>query len=556
MKTKFNRSILLSLVAAMTVSLFSACGSGKTAKTENNSGSSSTASTSDNTLPIVKDKLTLTYWMPLETKYSATMKNINDMEMSKELEKRTGIHIEYQHPVAGQETTQFNLMIASGDLPDILETNWMGKPGGPDKALQDGVIIDMTDLVNKYAPNYKSMLEKTPQAVKELTTRTGKHYMMSGVYEDSEMMIMQGLQMRKDWLDKLGLKVPETISDWYTTLKAIKEKDPNGNGKADEIPLLSLGYKSNISLIDNVGIFASAWGVGQDYYSADDGKVKFGPIQPEFKEFLKEMNKWYKEGLIDPDFATTDKKMFDSKITEGRAGAWSAGLMGDMGKYLTFFKSQNPPGAVIAAPYPKLSASGKAYNMNTNMNSRIVTSGCSITKANKHPVETVKWFDYSYSKEGNLLYNYGIEGLTYNVVNGKIEFTDLVLKNPQGWDRTTALGHYCRGAAATGAHNPDLGIFDMRAYMPEQLDAKKKIWKAASVDHTLPNLVPEESESQKQASILTEVYTYANEAITKMVMGAEPIDNFDKFVDTLKKMKIDEATAIKQKALDDFKSKK
>jgi putative aldouronate transport system substrate-binding protein len=558
MKSYFIKRIIPLLSITLLLSSLTGCGSKKTEsdsnKNNSTSGTSIPSATSTSGLPIVKDKITLTYWVPLDSKYSATIKNFNDQEMHKELEKRTGIHIDFQHPVAGQETEQFNLMVASGSLPDIIEMNWTGKPGGPDKALQDGVIIDMTSLIDKYAPNYKAILQKYPQANREITTRTGKQYMMTGLYTDDEMKIMVGPQIRQDWLTKLGLQMPQTINDWYTALKAFKEKDPNGNGKPDEIPLLSRGYKVNVSLLENVGLYSSAWGIHTDFFNLD-GKVKFGAIQPEYKEFLKEMNKWYKEGLIDADFATTDKKMFDSKITEGRAGAWVAGLMGDMGKYLTTFKAEKPDWKLVAAPYPKQTASGTAYNFNSNMNEMAAMMGANITKANKYPVETTKWFDYAYTTEGNLLYNLGIEGLTYKMVNGKPEFTDTVLKNPQGWDVTTALGHYCRGAATTGAHMPELAIFDMRASQPEQLDAKKKIWKAASIARTMPSVIPADSESQRMASILNEVYTYTNEMSMKFIMGIESIDNFEKYVENLKKMKIEDAVAIKQKALDDSKAK-
>ena len=115
-------------------------------------------------------------------------------------------------------------------------------------------------------------------------------------------MVFQGPIVRKDFLDKVGLPVPVTIDDWYTTLKAFKEKDPNGNGKADDIPLTLFLYTTGqFDIFKGASAFIGAWNTTYNFYQ-ENGTVKYGPLDSQFKDFLATMAKWYKEGLIDPDF--------------------------------------------------------------------------------------------------------------------------------------------------------------------------------------------------------------------------------------------------------------
>ncbi len=512
--------------------------------------------TENGTYPIVKEKITLTYWVPLNEKYTSVIKDFNELAMSKVLEEKTNIHIEYQHPVEESAKEQFNLMIASNNLPDIIEQNWMQRPGGPEKALNDGIIIDMTDLIANYAPNYQKILAETPEGALQSMTNDGRHYMMTGFYYGDAVAakIMIGPQYRRDWLQRLGLSDPTTIDEWYQVLTAIKNGDANGNGDPnDEIPFISKGASVN-SANDNINVFASGFGVNMKFYHVD-GTVKFGPFEPEWKEYLMTMNKWYNEGLIDPEFATTDKTMFDAKIFGNQAGTWFAGLMGDMGRFTKYCDEDEPDWEIAALPYPTDTNSGKSYNYTGGLKDIVLTTGANITTTNKYPVETTRWFDFAYTTEGHRLYNNGVEGLTYNLVNGEVQFTDLILNNPNGWDITRAIAYYARAAGNTGAHMPDLAVMNARASHPIQREARDVIWAAASTDRSLPSLTVDAEYSAAQADILNEVYTYVDEMILKFIMGVESFDNYDKYLDTLKSMGIEEAIEIQQKTFDNFNNR-
>ena len=223
-------------------------------------------------------------------------------------------------------------------------------------------------------------------------------------------------------------------------MKAFRDNDPNGNNKADEIPLMIGAYGDPLGSFRVGREFVSAWGIGFEYYQ-EKGVVKFGPLQPEFKEFLMTMNKWYQEKLIDPDYAATNSELLDSKMTTNVLGALTSGASGGIGKYTNIMRQKDPGVILAAAPHPVLKAGDNPQL--GQRDSMVVNRGAGITTKCKYTAEAVKWFDYIYSEEGNMLMNFGVEGLTYNMVNGVPTYTDLILKPEGGISVDENQSRYC-----------------------------------------------------------------------------------------------------------------
>ena len=105
------------------------------------------------TLPLVDEKTTLTMWTPMDSNSSAIIDSMGDSEFFKELEERTNVHIEFDHPAVGNETQAFNLMISSGELPDMIKTSaGYEYPDGLDAAVNDGYFMDLTELAPSICP--------------------------------------------------------------------------------------------------------------------------------------------------------------------------------------------------------------------------------------------------------------------------------------------------------------------------------------------------------------------------------------------------------------------
>lgn len=481
------------------------------------------------TLPITDKPITLTYWKALDGSAAKVIQNLNENEAFKEMERRTGIHIEFLHPPVGQETEQYKLMIATGDYPDMIEHHWYAVyPGGPDKGIEDGVFLRLNEYIEKYAPNFRKLRE-TNDVIRALTiTDAGNIWSFPEIQLEDEAA-WNGPVIRTDWLEELGLEMPTTISEWYNVLSEFKNK----KGVQSPLMIPKNGY-------DDHHCFIGAYGVAAKFFKVND-VVKYGPLEPGFKEYITEMRKWYSEGLIDQDFMTRDSKSTTALILSDQLGAWT----GSYGSWLqTIINTKNDPSFKIApAPYPSLKPGEKVHLRNRSWNNKGYDTA--ITTACKYPVEAVKWLDYCFSEEGYLLFNYGIEGVSYVMVDGKPQFTDLLVNNPDGisyteinWKYKTHVGTYLR---------------DWRAYPFTDIQYQAmEVWNRADYDYVIPpvSLTPEESTSS--ASIMNEIYTYVNQMVLKFIVGNEPMENYDSFVEQIKKMNIDEAIKIYQNALDRY----
>lgn len=489
----------------------------------------------------------LTYWVPNHPAAAAQMQTYAEMGMYKEMEKITGVKVEFQHPPidTAQQKEQFNLMITTNKLPDVIEYTWTGPngyPGGPGKAIQDNKIIKLNDLIDQYAPNLKRLLDEHPDWKKQIMTDDGSIYAFPFLRGDDKVRVFFGPVIRQDWLDKLGLKMPTTIDEWYGVLKAFKEKDPNGNGKADEIPI----YLDK-DLFNTDAPFLGAWGINYSFYQ-DNGTVKYGPIQPEFKEFLATMNKWYKEGLLDPDFAAPNVKLFDNKMTTNLLGATAAFNGGGIGKYSGLMKDKDPNFKLVAAPYPVLKAGDQPIWGQKDFAAN--GTGAAITTSNKNPIETVKWLDYAYGDKGELLFNYGIEGESYSMENGKAVLKPELLNPPAGISSQQAIAKYTRSTWSAPFVLSDNFQLQYLA-LPQQKDALS-IWSQPTVERKMPLVTPTQDEASKFASVMTNIETYRDEMLLKFIMGVEPIDNFDKYVSKIQSMGIGDAIQIQQTALERY----
>lgn len=189
-----KRTVSLLLTAAMTATALAGCGGsqGGTGETSGAGGGNSgagaqtqaQASQGGNAGGEAKefsypmeagDKLT--YWCELTTTVSANYASLGDTPFAKGWQAETGAQIEFLHPPAGQLKEQFSLILADGNLPDLMEYNWMvDYPGGPEKAIKDGVILPLNDIFEQYCPNLTAYLQANPDIDKMIKTDEGHYY--------------------------------------------------------------------------------------------------------------------------------------------------------------------------------------------------------------------------------------------------------------------------------------------------------------------------------------------------------------------------------------------
>ena len=543
-RTIARREFLKLAAAGAGAAAFAACAptaSGPSAS----SAASAGASAEPVTLPIVTQPLSLSYWVPLNSNVTASMKGFGEIACYKELERRTGIHLDFQHPPLGSDTEQFNLLAASGKYPDVIEYNWLSASGGPARYLKDGVIIRLNELIDRYAPNLKAVLAKHPEWRKQIVTDEGDIYAFPFIRGDNLLLVSAGLAIRQDWLDKVGMKIPTTIDEWHTVLAAFKQKDPNGNSKADEIPLNTWASNQARGAFDRYA-FVGAWGIGMNWYQ-DKGTIKYGPLQPEFREFLGTMAQWYKEGLIDPDVVATNQSTFDAKVTTNLTGAGSMQGGNGIGKYAGLMAGK---GSFKLAPVqnPTLKA-GDRPQLGGRDNNYPGQGSAAITSSNKKVTETVKMLDYAYSQEGSLLFNFGIEGTSYKMVSGNPTYTDVVMRDPQ-LPSAQAISRYARGNF-NGPFVQDVRYITQYYELPEQKEALTQ-WSKPTNEKLLPPITVTQDESKKFASTMADINTRFDETFNKVWTGKGTLDDWDGFVKALPGMGINDALKIQQNALDRY----
>lgn len=525
-----KRIISLITVSVIISSMFIGCGGSKEAKGGTPAEAPAVSASSNENVYPLKNSPKLKVWAG--TVSTRNVASNADTLWAPELEKRTGVKIEWQHSSTPE---QFNLMIASGDYPDIIFNDWIyAFSGGTTLALSNKLIIPLNEAIDKYAPNFKKFIKENPDVDKRMRTDGGKYAVFPTIRNIDELRVYAGPIIRKDWMDELSIKVPETMDDWYAMLTAFKEK------KKAPAPLSyekGLPFR-NVGLIGTYGLYYGMF--------MDNGKIKYGPAEPAYKDFLAVMAKWYKEGLIDPDIGTVDQKVLDAKMTSDKSGAAFALLGGGMGTWMNTMKTKNPTYNLVGAPYPVLK---KGDTAKIGQKSGVFGPyQAAISSSSKNVEAAVRWLDYIYGKEGHMLANFGVEGQGYTMVKDYPTYTDAIMKAPEG--ARTIMGKYLY---ANAAKVDDLRAFEQYSVsLPQQMEALKA-WKKTDADkYLLPEIQPTPEETSDVSSIMNNINSYTNEMFFKFMLSQEPISKFDDYVAQLKKLELDKAISLQQKALDRY----
>lgn len=234
--------------------------------------------------------------------------------VQKEIENRTGIHIEWDTYSSDVETVLQTRLASMEGLPDMVEIPPFDSNVGVDTYSSNGVLIPLNDLIEEYAPNIKALFEKYPALEAKCTSSDGNIYALAGWWGDINDYVPDYLYIRQDWLDNLGLEMPKTVDELYDVLVAFKEQDANGNGNPnDEIPMATKnGIKQLYYLMTGFGYDTNSL-----WYTDDSGKVHYAAVEDQYKEMLAFLNKCYSEGLISDDL---DGTLLTQNITEDKVG--------------------------------------------------------------------------------------------------------------------------------------------------------------------------------------------------------------------------------------------
>lgn len=530
-----KKQIAALLAVSMAVTVFAGCGgTGGGAQKTGTIGKEQllSASPQEVTLPLANPPVKMTMASTVSVTSMGQTLGLGDVAAFKELEKRTGIQMEYQTV----STEKLSLLFASNDIPDLIYTNW-DSMGGTYKYAYDGQLIALDNLIAENAPDFLNVLKKDESVYENLVDVDKYIYYFPFIRPNESLRVFEGFQIRKDWLEKLNLTVPKTVEDMHSVLKAFKERDPNENGAADEVPMIS---DKKFSTIDQA---INWWGI-DDFYQ-ENGTVKCGWLQPEYKQYLQTMAQWYQEGLIDPDYLTCDTTQFRSKAVNELAGVWYGRAAGVLGTLEAAMASVNPEFSIVAVPWLSVDG-GTGYAMPAKYVENVINIGIAVTSKCQDPALAVKWCNYAYGEEGHLLFNFGIEGESYTMEDGIPTYTELITKNPNGLSMQESLSRY----ATPGQYAFEQSIYYFDQFMTGSQKDAIDIWKKGDTSRILATLKYSGDELEIANNLKNEISTYVGEVQSKIIVGKESAEYFDEFVEKVKSMGIDRVIDVMQTAYD------
>lgn len=468
----------------------------------------------------------------------------NDVELYNRLEgilaieKATGVDVVFECPPDDSEDA-YKMMVASGKLPDVIM--WTHSAATV-RMFEEGTVVDLTELIDKHAPNLSRIYSERPELRREVETSDGRLYYFPSInpmqtVEEICRKSYQGFIIREDWLNRLGLSCPETIDEWYEVLTAFKTRDPNGNGYQDEIP-----YDGQ-----SLYCFAPAFGVLNTFCVKPDGTVAFGPMEAEYKAYLQTMNKWYAEGLLGSNCLIHSESWLSENIVNNLTGAF-LGLDNAWRYYLPQIQETAPAASLLAVPWLRNAQTSQRYTPRKEMAGHMATTVTVVTSSCKNPEAAVKFIDYMYSEEGSSLLTWGVEGESWNWVDGRKQLTDMALTpDPEkGWIQ---LYNYAIGHSPFPKYDGETVV--LASYPEDQLVAER-IWAEAETSLIYPPYITMSVTEQAFCdSVMDEAANYIAEMELKFITGEESLDNFDLFVAQLEKMGVDEVLDIYRRAYEE-----
>jgi putative aldouronate transport system substrate-binding protein len=467
------------------------------------------------------------YWVPITAQEAQVMRSYSEKAMWQIMERISNVRIEFEHPsVAAAEA--FNLLLASGDLPDVIQHNnqWRNVQGGLDGLINDRMILDLTPQINTNMPNLRKVLNDNPVKVDALMrTGEGRYWGLPKIFIDESCWA--GPMIREDFLNRFNLQVPQTIDEWENVLRTFR-----ANGID-----LPMGFQPNITTIE-YGAFIGAYGVVRDFFVGTDNRIHYGPIENGYREFLETFTRWYAEGLIDPEFPALDSTAYRARAT-GTYGALSSGSVGGvLVAYNTDMARANPNARYIAVPYPRLY---RGQNLRFRQQSEAIRPFWAVVSARtRYANEICKMFDYMFSEEGSWLITFGNEGEAWTMgPNGIPAPTPLLTSNPTAVFADIVTRYAGRNSVFL-THPWEVNFMDFTGV---QIVARQ-IWdSSANFDGLRPSYELSAADTQIVNRTMADIRTYEDEMFLRFMMGNESLGNWNAYIQNLRRMGIDDVIA-------------
>lgn len=493
----------------------------------------------DVTFPL-KETITLKL-MVKGTEDGSFKSRIANNALWKKMKKETNINVEFQF-LGAEPAEKLTLLINSGNYGDAIV-------GGPvlnyisaSRYIASGIFKDLTPYVNDtYMPHLNVLIKETPEIMGMISGADGNIYTLPVIHGNPGNSIESPLWMNGKWLKKLGLAAPKTMDDFTNILRAFRDRDPNGNGIQDEIPYLVSTAREFYSLEAIYGAWGMAFknGTLDGYMQVVDGKVRFGPILDEYKEAVKWQRMAYDEGLMWNECFTASSSTGLAKLTAEPCvvGCFTSNTVPTT-SYHDDYICIDPP-----------SANGYTAKWYKNPAAIASKDRFYVTNKCKYTAALCKWYDYFYDFDNAFEVEYGSEqeGRWYIDEQGNYVIKDDLSTEQLNKisNETPTLSELVERFPYALTRNDFAKIKDSTLRDYEETDRVYQKWLETEI---WPRPYLEKKDANTIYKLTTDIFYQVSSYRAKWITGSSDIDkDWDSYLQTLKKMNVDEMVAIMQR---------
>ncbi|MDR0313245.1 MAG: hypothetical protein LBI14_06580 [Treponema sp.] len=532
-----KKTAIFILAAFVLVMAFSGC-QGRTG------GSSGGGDFTFTGYPMNAKDTTISWWIGEGYRPNAIYADAKDSPFHSGLAEMLGVNIEWVVPIAGTDQTQArNLILASGDIPDVMFGG--GLMAEAERYIDERTFIDLSPHIQEWSPAFYAWIHTDPAYDRAMKTDSGRYYGYGFFREDGGWNdTYLGPVVNQAWLRETGLRTPETIADWDTTLRTFKQRYG---------ALLSFawsrvtGYGTGIS-----GSFGAYSFADYKLYVDNNNRIQLANIQPEYLAQLRKFNEWWNEGLIDQNVLTINDTMARSNAQNKIMGL-SITSMGQMSNWRLDAEAAGNGADWVGLQYPR-GNDGTLVQVPGGYGIGSVVAAITTSVKDDRKLQIImRAMDYAYTTAGNLYWNYGKQGVSWDYdSSGKPMYLPLVTQDPNGLN--DAIDKY-GGSTWSGNCIQETLLLYLKNTQAS-IDAND-LWfypnQAISAKHTIPNgLTRTVEEATRAAELQTAITTYVNESVIQFITGQIPFSQWDAFVQRVNQMGIAELLRIQQGAYDRY----
>ena len=465
-------------------------------------------------LPLFEDGATVSLWYPLRQDIvQAPEKASGGHFFWKDMQERLNVQIQWVEPGQATASEKYNLMVASGDMTDlILETFCRSGDGGAylggyDKAIEDNIYLDLTDLVEEKCPNYWYWINLTEDNRRNAYTDSGAIGAFLTI-NGEKARSNQGIGVNKDLFEATGLPMPETMDEWSEMFAVLKDQGVQ----------YPVSINSQLAIMDGSAAAAMGAVVDTSFILNRDNELVFGPTTDETRAYLELAADYYSKGYIDPDFINAASFMDNSSFVSGITFV-SRVMQQELAYYYDMWGVH-----VQAAPLPKADGAPETGMQLIQQNQALVNNvGMAVsTNCNQNLDTALKMMDWFYSPQGSVEANYGLIDVTY-IINeeGDPEITPFYQERTDGifnrglYTVSGDFGLVWPNCSLTTAGELEQAAMD--GWTPKEWDGY--------LYSNLPNIALTADESASISNDWADIDTIVDSQFISWVVGSEPLND-------------------------------